>query len=262
MITQLILIVFIISSSGPSTTSATSKKTTSATTTMSPENLPQLNSFKKIVLPKNHWSFNGNYNDSFGNANLISGVNFGLTSDRYGNPNSALSLNNGYMIVPGGQVYFSGDFSFISWIFWRKTLNWARIIDFGNGDPGDNIQICSFENRNRIFVGIAQGKNDSSFNNPLITKNPISLNTWYHIAYVQSGNKGTLYLNGTAVVTNTLSPPLSVVRNSNFIGKSNWVGNDLVNAVFDEMKIFDVALSEAQVIHDYRFRPTTFEKRK
>ena len=126
--------------------------------------LPNFNAdFSKILAPKNHWSFNGNYNDEYGSANLVPGSNFSLTFDRYGNPNSALSLNNGFMKVPGGKVYFAGDFTFITWIYWRQTKNWARIIDFGNGSPDNNIQVCSSGNTNKLFVGIAQGKNDSSF---------------------------------------------------------------------------------------------------
>jgi len=54
----------------------------------------------------NSWSFNGDYRDSVGGANIIGGVNYGLTQDRFGKPNSALSLTNGYAQLPPGIYLF------------------------------------------------------------------------------------------------------------------------------------------------------------
>ncbi len=48
--------------------------------------------------------------DIVGGADLYNGVSYSLTTDRFGNANSAIYLNNGYLQVPTG-VYFSGDFT-------------------------------------------------------------------------------------------------------------------------------------------------------
>ncbi len=211
------------------------------------------------IAPQNYWSFNGNFNDQSGNANLNQGLNYALAKDRFGNSNSALDLNTGYMNFPSG-VYFVGDFTLMTWIYWRQAVSSSRIFDFGNGPLKDNVLIGSNLNANQLYVGIVQS--NQNFMPSIVYTKPISLNVWYHLSYVQSGSTGTLYLNGTAVVAGILNPPQSVVRNSNFIGKSNNLTDVLTNAVLDEIKIYNVALSNTHILNEFNGRPTTLEKRK
>jgi hypothetical protein len=37
------------------------------------------------------------------------------------------------------------------------------------------------------------------------------------------------------------------VRDSNFIGKSNWYGDSCLNGVLDDLKIFDRGLNEDEI---------------
>jgi len=91
----------------------------------------------------NSWNFNGNYLDSVGSANLYNGYNNSLTKDRFGIPNSALSLSNGYMQMPPG-VYFSGSFSIIAWVYFISFSN-PMILEIANlpnlvsGSPNDSL---------------------------------------------------------------------------------------------------------------------------
>jgi hypothetical protein len=69
--------------------------------------------------------------DIVGNADLYGGVNASLTYDRFNNPNSALSLKNGFLNAPPG-VYFNGnDFSVTAWIRLHAYNKWSRLFDFG-----------------------------------------------------------------------------------------------------------------------------------
>ena len=52
----------------------------------------------------NFWSFNGDFNDTTGGADLFNCVNCSLTLDRFNNSNSALSLSSGYMQAPPGNL--------------------------------------------------------------------------------------------------------------------------------------------------------------
>ena len=83
----------------------------------------------------NYWSFSGNYNDHIGSATLSGGLNYALTTDRFGNANSALNLNTGYMNIPSG-IFFNGSFTIIGWIN-PTAINqsYSRFIEFGNGNP-------------------------------------------------------------------------------------------------------------------------------
>ncbi len=52
---------------------------------------------KPVPVLVNSWAFNGDFSDSVGGANVIGGSNYGLTFDRFGNPNSALNLTNFFL---------------------------------------------------------------------------------------------------------------------------------------------------------------------
>jgi hypothetical protein len=85
--------------------------------------LYQTASSDSIIYRKNSSQFVGLINywpiysslttDMIGNKDLYNPVNANFSSDRFGNINSAIYLNNGYYQVPSG-VYFYGDFTFIA----------------------------------------------------------------------------------------------------------------------------------------------------
>ena len=78
-----------------------------------------------------YWPFCDLSKDIVGNADLYGGINASLTFDRFNNPNSALSLKNGFLMAPPG-IYFNGsDFSITAWVKVRVFNNWSRVVDFG-----------------------------------------------------------------------------------------------------------------------------------
>ena len=61
-----------------------------------------------------------------------------------------------------------------------------------------------------------------------------------------------MFVNGVVSSTSTFSgPPVNIVRNYNWIGKSNWA-NTYTNAVYDEIKIYSGALNSSQILSDYQ----------
>ncbi len=111
---------YITSLKQPVTTTSTIKTTTTATTTTTKTTTAKPTKTTVTAKPGpillNSWSFNGDYTDSVGGANVIDGSNYGLTNDRYGNANSVLNLTNGYVQLPPG-VYFSGPFTVTVWVY-------------------------------------------------------------------------------------------------------------------------------------------------
>ena len=83
-----------------------------------------------------------------------------ITFDRFGYPNSALSLNGGFTQVPSGYYFNSPQFSAAVWVCPFQVGTWARIFDFGN--PGgvqstslkESIQMSftSYVTNNPAFV--------------------------------------------------------------------------------------------------------------
>jgi hypothetical protein len=52
--------------------------------------------------------------------------------------------------------------------------------------------------------------------------------------------------------------PKKVIRNDNYIGKSNW--NNHANITFDEFKIFDRALNITEIEDDFNIKQIPFKK--
>ena len=198
----------------------------------------------------NYWSFSGNYNDQIGSATLSGGLNYALTTDRFGNANSALNLNTGYMNIPSG-IFFNGSFTIIGWIN-PTAINqsYSRFIEFGNGNPNDNVQIA-FSNGTLNFPNVNVFNATVSKNN-LVSNSYLNISTWYHIAFTQDSlGNSNLYLNGIVSATSKVQfTPNSVVRNNNYIGRSSWPYS-YANAIVDDIKIYNGALSASSVYNDY-----------
>ena len=122
-----------------------------------------------------------------------------LTTDRFGNPDSALLLNKGYASVPSG-IYFdpaTGGFTFMAWVKFFTVTDWNRIFDFGNGPSADNILLSIYQSQKIIsfysYIGSSKAQSHTS-------PNEFKLNEWLHIAVSVSGGTATLYQNGVKQV--------------------------------------------------------------
>ena len=194
----------------------------------------------------NYWPMS-NLSDVVGGANLFGGLNYSFVSDRFGSPNSAIYFNKGYLQVPEG-VYFSGDFTFTAWIFLKSYQSWSRIFEFGNGDGNDNVALAMNGASSKISGLMFNG----SFGSYIHTSSIINLNKWYFISFVLNGTTGYIYVNGSQVINGTLNVPNNIIRTRNYIGKSNWATDLNADAIYDEFKIYKVALSSNEISNEYQ----------
>lgn len=158
---------------------------------------------------------------------------FGNGLDFNGTPN--------YANLPAG-VYFNGAFTIECWVYPRQYSNWSRIIDFGNGAGANNVLLAySFGTSGQPGLYI------EGVQIPATTQIP--LNQWSHVAATFSGGIGTIYINGVARGSGFFPTPANVVRNINYIGRSNWgTGDPDANAVFDELRIWNIAKTPSQIM--------------
>ena len=143
--------------------------------------------------------------DIVGGANLYNGVSYSFTTDRFGNANSAIYLNNGYLQVPPG-VYFSGDFTVTAWIYLYTSASTSRIFDFASSSSNNHVWFTT-----NLQTCILNGGTWSCINSGA----SILQNVWYHVAFVLSGTTRYVYLNGDLLDSGTLYVPNSVTRNGN-----------------------------------------------
>jgi hypothetical protein len=189
-------------------------------------------------------------------------------------------------------VYFAGDFSFSGWFRVNSFVSWARFVgklnfhlifkqvywkrvqistygiliqhffqnfyhflciislyqDFGLGEASDNFDVSMAYNANNVVYE----EKFSNYSGVSILGSNISLLTWNHVAYTQTGSTGIIYTNGGSPVTRTNMPIFrNVNRTSNLLGNTNLPAYPPTD--FDEVKIWNRALSAAEVLADRNY---------
>ena len=178
-----------------------------------------------------------------GTAHLYNGVNALFTTDRFQNENSAIRFTNGYYQVPAG-VYFRGDFTISVWQRLNKLVNWARIIDFGNGPNSDSIFLAS----TTVGQPVMFIYNNSNSFTRVQTVSSLVIGSWAHVAFTLNGTTAKIYLNGTFVALTPFMTPSNTLRTRNYIGRSNTSGIGYLNADLDDLMIFNRSLSDSEII--------------
>ena len=188
-----------------------------------------------------------NLSDVVGGANMYNGASYSFAYDRFCNFNSAIYIAGSSLSVPASVVSsFFHDFTVIVWLYLKKSYqNNLSIIWFANSNGNSLVDT--------IFLGIGSPgclqisiQINASIGKSVNTGSLIQLNQWYHVAYVLNGTVGYIYLNGSLAATGTLFVPKSVNRYYNQIGS-----NSSVDQTYDDLKIYQGALSATQILNDY-----------
>jgi hypothetical protein len=157
------------------------------------------------------------------------------------NLNGAASYTLPTITTIGGAITVEG------WVYPRTHAAWQRIVDIGGGASSNNVLLGASQSTTgkplfQIFSG-------GSLVLTIISPNTLPLNTWSHVAGVLGSDlSGSLYINGELVASGTateLAP--SVTRSSGFFGKSNWSSDALLNGALGEVRIWNVARTQAQI---------------
>ena len=163
--------------------------------------------------------------------------------------NGAVVSNNELMLSDAKSQYMSinsfttgnGGLTFASW--WRSDSsgNWARIMDFGNGRASDNIVIGNWDSNLFISPG-SQGDFMLSFSFN-------TQNNWNHVAWtLDPSGTSIVYINGVQLSSQTsMQYPRSIVRSSNYIGRSNWDGDSYFNGGIKDFRMYSRVLSASEV---------------
>ncbi len=142
-----------------------------------------------------YWPFCSNYIDIVTNKNLSNDMNVNFVSDRFEVSKNAIDLSLGFLQAPNGVYFNGGDFTVMAWIKPTSFSAYSRILDFGNGDSGqeyDNI-ICAY-NGPTPGEPYAEICRDSSRVLVLETDRSLELGKWQHIAFVYNSSNLTMQL--------------------------------------------------------------------
>ena len=156
-----------------------------------------------------------------------------------------LSGTGNYVGLPAGILSGLTDFTVACWVSIGQVITWSRIFDFGTGTSDYMFLTVDAGSGPRFAIRTSGSGGEQQVN----YGTELSTGTWTHVAITLSGGTATLYVNGTAVASNTsmtLTPSSLGSTGNNWIGRSQFGDPDL-NGSVDEFQIYNRALSAAEV---------------
>jgi hypothetical protein len=204
-----------------------------------------------------YWPFNGNANDESGNGNNGTVLGATLTTDRFGNANSAYSFNNNnteYIEISESPELNNCPEITVS--FWTKVLSWSQYNMF-IGKTGNNATTWNIlsDNANGNVLIFRKTSAPAMPQDYLSSIGVPSFGTWHHLVFSYSfnGSSGSckFYLDGSLIETYT---------NTNYLGISNYpirIGSDgtavanTVDGFMDDVAIYNRALTLAEITQLY-----------
>ena len=196
-----------------------------------------------------YYPFNGNANDESGNGN-DGDINEEtdseptLTTDRFGNENSAYSFDgiNDFIVIDP-EFSYSNEISMGGWLKIDALSKGITIVSkrFGNFG-GEDFQLYYEGPGDYKMVGILWGLSTERCRG---TINSVIDNDWHHYFFTYDGSFMVMYIDGVINQTCTSS---GTVNNNNLnmrIGE-DWYGN-YGDGDIDEVRIYNRALSASEV---------------
>ena len=199
----------------------------------------------------NYWPFSGNTADVIGGKNLTLQSNAQYDLDRLGNSNAALYFNLGWAMAPAGR-YFDCRVDY-------TAMLWIKLISYGSNNP----RIFSFHNSGSNVVSLYYSALTGQVGTRMaFATSNIVLQTgvWAHVAFTTSSSSNIIYINGQQVFADSFSCAPAVSTANCYIGRSeSGPGDTDLNAVIDEFKIFNQALTPSQIVAEMKL-PEPYNK--
>ncbi len=205
-----------------------------------------------------YWSFNGNANDQTPNGNngTVNGAT--LTTDRFGNSNSAYNFDgvSNYISIPDSNTLSNmTSITISSWVYinqWYMNQNrgWFPILVKSNSSAPGKYGLGAFT---ATSTGYPSVYGNFENNQTGVTQNNLySINQWNHIVLTISNGNSTIFLNGIEVYNGVTSPTNNTIDNLPLIiGKDAPGLIEYANGKIDDVGIWNRALSQQEITNMY-----------
>ncbi|MGE5355627.1 MAG: LamG-like jellyroll fold domain-containing protein [Deltaproteobacteria bacterium] len=206
-----------------------------------------------------YYPFNGNSEDQ--TANNIDQVAYGtgltLTTDRCGNPNSAYQFaSNSYMKTSANMLPI-GDRTISLWFNASDVNNKPGIFSYGGGFCGATF----FMGANVSGLNSYMVQGHCNYNKAEVAYTVPPVNNWYHWVVTISGNSQKVYINGVLKGTFNSYNTQNFVAGKDFslgvinspTGFAPYTDGNVgyFNGKLDDIRIYNVAVSEQQILNLY-----------
>lgn len=150
-----------------------------------------------------------------------------------------------YLELPENILKKLDEYSFSTFVNLHEYSNWVRIFDLGSATNKYTFLSPTGGGGKLIW-----DTNDTTKIVSVSTPSMIPLNTWVNITCTYKNGLSIIYFNGNEVArVEGEEPNIKTLGNTlkNYIGKSQFSADPTITADFADIKLFDVALSKAEI---------------
>jgi hypothetical protein len=138
------------------------------------------------------------------------------------------------------------SFSISAWVKLSAAPAWSRIFDFGTGTNA-YMFLTPNSTSSTLRFGITTGGfgQEQQLNAPAL-----ATGSWQHVAVTLAASTGTLYINGVRGAQSTTMTVNAVslgATTQDWLGRSEFAGDPYLSGQIDNLRIYDRALSAAEV---------------
>ena len=226
-------------------------------------------------------------------VDLIGGANGTIVGSGGNWTGGALAIPGGagatadaaYVNLPNGLLSPLDHTTFEVWYTLRSSQNWGRLWDFGSSEGGEitttmtgatqgqDYYICSaslgtnlgsqrhtIKNLDALAPGGGTGPVDGN-EEPFDFANANELDQEYHVVGVwtsdlNGGGQLTVYRDGVNQGTRTTTfTPRDINDVNNWLGRSNWTGDNYLHGDYNEFRIYSGAMNDAAVTNSFAAGP-------
>ena len=187
------------------------------------------------------YSFDNVYTNFIGNNAFASSAGTSFGTDRNGNPNSALVVNNTTVNgqIPGLPI----DASTRTVSIWAKIdSNSVENYPFSYGGILQDLSFISVLNSNTLEF--------QSFSNGFTINEANPINTWMHLVYTYDGVNVKVYKNGVLMGTSPFNL-FTAFDDNYFYLASIWGTTNTFNGSVDDLKIYNYPLTQTEITNLY-----------
>jgi hypothetical protein len=211
-----------------------------------------------------YWPFNGNANDESGYGNNGTANGATLTSDRFGNANSAYNfdgINDLISIPDSNTLSITNNITMSAWVYVNSdNQNYHSILSKRlNGNWSYNLSLSYYfgpggspTEVNKVFSG--RRNNSGAQLEYKFSDEPIVFVQWFQITIKIENNVITFYKNGIDMGVNLYGNQFTIPMINQAIGLtigSNGDGGEWFNGKLDDIGIWNRALTQEEITNLY-----------
>ena len=147
-----------------------------------------------------------------------------------------------YVSLPDNVLSDCSDFTIATWVKLDTRNDWERIFDIGTGTT-QNMFLTVESDDGTVRFAVTTG--GSSSEEQINGTGPIPTGSWQHVAVTLSGDAGKLYVNGTLVGSNAITPAPYLLGQTtqNYIGKSQY-SDPYLDGEIQDFRIYNYGLEQ------------------